>query len=145
MPEAPIVQMILEPFELGGPWMYLVLAADLVGLPCVALSVLVAATARVTSKGVLFARILAWSVVLGALIPMFAGALGAGAGFYLLEKASSAAAPELVEEMRAAGTRIALIPLKFGGVSSLLYLLPAFFGVALVPSRSELAAADLFD
>jgi len=143
------VQLVLESivawFQSGGPWMYLVVLSDVVGMPCVALSLLVAATSRVTKKGVLFARVVAWSVVLGALLPMLAGAAGAGAGLYMLEKAASVAAPDMVDELRVRGTQIALIPLKFGGWSSLLFLLPALLSVAIVPSRAELAAAGLFD
>ncbi len=129
------MESLLEAFSQGGHTMYLILMMDLMIGPA-ALGILVLSVgARVMGKEGRLARILSVVVALGSALPLALGGLGFWAGQIMAEKASTAAAPEHVEEMLSRAYEVALYPLKFGGVSAVLFFALAAAAFFLAPPR----------
>ena len=133
--EASLIESILEAFRLGGPWMYVILLADVMLAAVVLGSLCVAVGARLGNKDGRFARIFSVCTALACFIPMGAGALAMAAGYALVHKASQAAAPGMVDVMLNSGHAVAVIPMKFGGFSTLLLLLPVAGAFFLAPRK----------
>ncbi len=135
--EASSLEAILEAFALGGPWMYVILLGDSI-LAVAALGSLVAAVGtRVMNKGGSFVRILSVCTALFCLGPAGLGALGMVGGNVMAQKASTAAHPDHVDEMLERGRAAAMIPMKFGGASTLLLLLPTAAAFFLAPRKQD--------
>ena len=134
--EASPIESIIEAFRFGGPWMYVILLADVMLAAAVLGSLCVAVGTRLGSKHGRFARIFSVCTALACFVPMGTGALAMAAGYALVHKASQAAAPDMVDVMLDSGYAVAVIPMKFGGFSTLLLLLPVA-GAFFLASRKE--------
>ena len=129
------MESLLEAFSQGGHSMYLILMMDLMIGPA-ALGILVLSVgARMMGKEGRIARMLSVLVGLGSALPLALGGLGFWAGQVQAQKASTVASPEHVEEMLSRGYEIALYPLKFGGVSAVLFFTLAAAAFFLAPPR----------
>ena len=128
---------------MGGPWMYVILLADVMLLAASLGALLVAVVASAKRTGGRFARILSVCVALGCAIPAGVGVLAMVMDNALAERAVQAAHPDHADEMLARGREIAMIPMKFGGGSALLLLLPAATAFFLVPRGEDGAAPEV--
>ncbi len=137
------MEFIVEAFQQGGPWMYVILLADVILLAASLGALLVAVVASAKRTGGRFARIFSVSVALGCAIPAGVGALAMVTGNALTERASQAAHPDAVSEMVALGREVAMIPMKFGAGSALLLLLPAAAAFFLAPPDEDPVAPEL--
>ena len=129
------MESLLEAFSQGGHSMYLILMMDLMIGPA-ALGILVLSVgARMMGKEGRIARMLSVLVGLGSALPLALGGLGFWAGQVQAQKASTVASPEHVEEMLSRGYELALYPLKFAGVSAVLFFTLAAAAFFLAPPR----------
>ncbi len=122
----------------GGPWMYAILATDLIVGAGVALVLLIAVASRVAPVARWPARVLAALVLACALLPLLGGVIGWQSGLSLMEAAIAHASDEMKEAMRAQGEAIAMLPLYFGLGSSLVLGLGGLISatIAAVPHRA---------
>jgi hypothetical protein len=135
--EASPIEAILEAFRLGGPWMYIILLADLILAAAVFGSLAAAVATRLMNKGGQFVRILSICTALFCFVPAGAGVLGLVMGNVMSQKASGAAHPDHVEALLERGREVAAIPMKFGGFSTLLFLFPTAAAFFLAPREGD--------
>jgi len=135
--EASPIELILEAFRLGGPWMYIILLTDLMLAAAVFASLGSAIATRLMNKGGQFVRILSVCTALFCFVPAGAGVLGLVMGNVMAQKASGAAHPDHVEEMLERAHAAAAIPMKFGGFSTLLFLVPTAAAFFLAPREED--------
>jgi hypothetical protein len=134
--EAPMSE-VASWFEAGGAWMYAVLLLDVLGLGALALAWAVALYGRIRGRSSLLVRGLPAMVLLGAFLPVVVGAVGAflarSAALSALGNADPAARGQLLEN----GLAEAMVPLRFGGGSTVLLGMLAVLALMIAPWRSR--------
>jgi hypothetical protein len=120
-------------FTDGGSYMLGVLALDALGLLALAVSWIVALTGRVRGRTGLMVKGVPALVMLGSFSPVLVGAAGWYQGRSLAIEAASLAAPAARAATLSAGLELALIPLRFGGMSTVVLGSLAVLALAIAP------------
>ncbi len=120
-------------FSQGGSMMAVVLLLDVAGLLALLLSWLVALVARIRGRTGFFVKTIPALVMMGAFLPAIAGLVGYLQGRSAAIAAASHASPAMREELLAHGLDVALIPLQFGGVSTILLGSMAVLALMIAP------------
>jgi hypothetical protein len=123
-------------FETGGPFMYVVMALDVIGFFCVLLALVLAILGR---RGTLpgAARGCASLVLLGCFLPLCSGVIGQTLESNQLEEDLIDVPASDREQIREHREAMAAYPFKFGGCSTLCCLLPAVVVMLVAPRRRE--------
>ena len=121
----------------GGPLMYVVVALDVVGLGVIGVSLVISIGARFFRPMLWPARIFAVVVLLGALTPTLAGAVGWAQGVTRTEQALRHAPADTREAIRQMGYMQSRYPLVFGLSSTAILGFLALFplGIAAIPAK----------
>ncbi len=120
-------------FAEGGPMMLAVLALDLVGLLALAVAWLMALVARVRGRTGFLVKAVPALVMMGAFLPMIAGAFGYIQSRSAAIDAASTASPAMQAELLAMGFELAQLPLRFGGISTIILGLLAVLALMIAP------------
>ena len=131
-------------FVMGGMWMWILLAADLVQLPVTCLVLLFAVATRWMGGFLWPARACALLMLLAVAVPPVLGLVGWWSGCAMVEEAVRNADPSLANILRIQGYSEARIPLWFGFLSGAAMFVPAAlaFGIAALPRRAPAEASD---
>ena len=124
-------------FAEGGVWMYAILLLDVLGIPLVFVAWIVALVARIRGRTGTLIKAFPALVLIGAILPVAVGVVGYFQGRGMAFDAVSAAAPAMRAELMARGLEIAAIPLRFGGVSTVVLGSLAVLAVMLAPWSSR--------
>ena len=124
-------------FAHGGPSMVFVAALDALGLLALLIAWLVALVARLRGRTGFMVKAFPALVMLGSFTPVVVGAMGYLQGRSLAIEAASHAAPALRAGMLEAGLEAALIPLRFGGYSTVLLGSLAVLALMIAPWRAR--------
>jgi len=103
----------------GGPWMYVILATDLLVGPAAAVVFLIVVVSRFVPAARWPARTLAALVMACTFLPLLEGVVGWQSGLALMEAALANAPGDMKDAMRMQGEALAMLPLYFGLGSSL--------------------------
>jgi len=120
-------------FAEGGSMMAIVLLLDVAGLLALLVSWLVALVARLRGRTGFLVKTIPALVMMGAFLPVIVGAVGYLQGRSAAISAASQASPGARDDLLAMGLEIALIPLQFGGVSTIILGALAVMALMLAP------------
>ncbi len=124
-------------FAEGGVWMYAILLLDVIGILMVFVAGLVALVARIRGRTGALVKAFPALVLVGAVLPVVVGAVGYFSGRSAALDAASTIKPALRADLLTAGFEIAMIPLRFGGVSTVVLGSLAVVAVMMAPWASR--------
>jgi hypothetical protein len=107
-------------FQEGGAGMYAILLLDVLGLFGVGLSWIVALWGRLRGRSSALVRLVPALVMLGAALPALVGAISTFQAHVAVRAAVRFAEPAQRDALLAQGLAEALVPLRFGGGSTVL-------------------------
>ncbi len=113
--------------------MTVVLLLDVVGLLALMVAWLVALVARLRGRTGFMVKAVPALVMMGAFLPVVVGIMGYFEGRSAAVAAASHAAPALRPELLAHGLDVALIPLRFGGFSTVVLGSLAVLALMIAP------------
>ncbi len=120
-------------FAEGGGTMMVVLLLDVVGLFGLLLAWLVALVARLRGRTGFMVKAVPALVMIGGFLPVIVGAVGYLEGRSAAIQAASHATPAMREQLLAHGLEVALIPLRFGGISTVVLGSLAVLALMIAP------------
>lgn len=123
--------VIAEAFRTGGVWMYLILAASLIGWPLSVLGVI----AAFVSPRAKYSLVIGGFVVLVGVATIAAGGIGYMMGMAEVEEAVELASPDVRPRLLAKGEQLSTYPLYFGLGGGSVPLLLGGLAVAVGLSR----------
>ena len=124
-------------FAEGGSSMLIVALLDALGLVALLLAWIMALVARLRGRTGFLVKAFPALVLMGSFLPVVVGAIGYLQGRSATIQAAAHAAPNLREALLAQGHEIALIPLRFGGVSTVVLGSLAVLALMIAPWRAR--------